>query len=226
MKLFPKYLKVLMSVTFLMFCAVYASETQGLTHFGLFESLSAVGGTTTFLGSCFSVGSIEEDECGPNSGGIYDLYVIAKRDIQSFPPLKADSSVELVGNIVPKAGKAFAKWDFTEETGEINYKSTGENGSQAIEQSVAVSIPRSNPKIADVVNKALNGSYVVVVVDPAGQMQVGGSDKRGMTFNIDHKSGKKSLDKNGGDYTFACGIGHPPLFYTGTLPTVAAAPVV
>ena len=225
MKSFPKYLKVLMSVTFLMFCAVYASETQGLTHFGLFESLASVGGTTTMLGACFSVGSIEEEECGPNSGGIYELYVIAKRDIGSFPPLKADSTVELVGNIVPKDGKAWAKWDFSEETGEITYKSTGDAGSQAFEQALAVFIPGSTPKITDIVNKALNGSYVVAVVDPAGQIRIGGTDKRGMTFNIDHKSGKKSLDKNGGDYTFACGIGHPPLFYTGTLPLVAA-PVV
>lgn len=213
-----KLLKTLFFLTLSVLALVFFAEMNGLTDLGVSEALGLASTTTLVLGSCISVASIKEDDCGANTGGLYELYVILKRDILTWPPFKAGSKVALQGNIVPKTGKGWAKWDFAEDTGEIAFKSEGEAGSQTFSQETGVYIPRLNEEIADIVANALNGKFVVAVKTPDDQIMIGGSVKRPMTFNVDYKSGKKFNDKNGGDYKFTVGTNHPPLFYAGTLP--------
>ncbi len=221
----PKNIKFLFSFTLMLFGLAYFAEAHQLTNFGMIEAMGLAGTSSMMLGSCISVASIQDDECGPNTGGIYELYVISRNDILTFPELKANSKVELDGEIVLKPGKAWAKWDFAEDTGEIAFKSEGEAGSQTFTQETGVYIPRMTPTIANIIANALNGKFVVAIVNPNELVNIGGTKIRPMKFDIDYKSGKKFNDKNGGEYKFAVGISHPPLYYTGQLPTVAA-PVV
>jgi len=218
-----KRLKFAFSFALFMFALAFVAESRGLASFGMQEALGIVGSTTTMLGACVSVANIKDDACGANTGGVYELYVIHKNDIKTFPGFIAESTSELDGDIVLEAGKAWAKWDFAEDTGDINFKTEGDAGSQSVTQESNVYIPRINPLISNIINNALNGKYVIAVVDPNGQIMIGGSKVRPMKFEVDYKSGKKFNDKNGGDYKFTVGTSHTPLFYTGALPVVGAA---
>ncbi|RDC63283.1 hypothetical protein [Adhaeribacter pallidiroseus] len=221
----PKIFKTLFTVALTVLGLVFFTETHGLTHLGVSEALGLASSTSMVLATCISVASIKEDECGANTGGLYELYVVLKRDILTWPGFKAGSKVVLDGDIVLKTGKKWAKWDFAEDTGEITFKSEGEAGSQTFSQETGVYIPRMNEEIAEVVANALNGKFVVAVKTPDDKVMIGGSQKRPMKFDIDYKSGKKYNDKNGGDYKFTVGTNHPPLFYDGELESEAPAVV-
>lgn len=219
---FPKILQFVLSFALLLLAGLFFTETQGLTHLG-FLDVSTLAGSGYSFATCVSVASISE-ECGPNIGGTTKLYVIAKEDVDldAFPPVVG---VSISQPIVPKEGKGFALLEFAEDTGEINFKSSGDQGNQAFDFDLGVYIPRMTPAIAAIVNGMLNRKYLVIKEDGNGQKMLAGDEKRFMTFNIDYKSGKKYNEKNGGDYRFTGGFGHVPYFYNAAVPVIGA-PVV
>jgi hypothetical protein len=161
--------------------------------------------------------AIEADDC-PNPGGLTDIHVIRRRDIDEFPAVGADK-VTISTPIVPKTGAKFVPWAFAQNTGEINHNSTGDAGNQSINHNLNVYVPRGSAVIDAVIQSALNGDFVVAGRDSNGNMRLIGDEFRGVKFEHDYKSGKAGTDKNGTDFKFSGeGFGHVPYYYTAALP--------
>ena len=163
---------------------------------------------------------IVEDNC-PNPGGLTDLHVIRRREIETFPEPGADG-VTISTALVPKTGCGFVPWHFANDTGEINHKSSGDAGNQSIGHDVAVYVPRGSATTDAVIQSALNGDFVVIGRDSNGNLRIAGDKRRGVKFEHDYKSGKKGNDKNGTDFKFSGeGFTHVPFYYTAAIPLKA-----
>ncbi|MGI4871237.1 MAG: hypothetical protein ACRYFX_08675 [Janthinobacterium lividum] len=161
--------------------------------------------------------AIEHDDC-PNPGGLTDLHVIRRRDIDVFPAVDADG-VTISTALVPKTGKKFVPWEFAQDTGEVTHKSSGDAGNQSIAHELSVYVPRGAAATDAVIQSALNGDFVVAGRDSNGNMRLCGDERRGVKFEHDYKSGKKGNDKNGTDFKFSGeGFTHVPFYYTAALP--------
>ena len=161
------------------------------------------------------------DDC-PNPGGLTDLHVIRRRDIETFPAAGADK-VTIATAIVPKEGCGFAKWEFAQDSGEVNHKSGGDAGNQSITHELNVYVPRGSAATDAVIQAALNGDFVVIGRDSNGNLRICGDERRGVKFEHDYKSGKKGGDKNGTDFKFSGeGFTHVPYYYTAAIPLLEA----
>ncbi len=161
--------------------------------------------------------AIVVDDC-PNAGGLTNLHVIRRRDIDVFPA-PGDDGVTISTAIVPKTGVKFVPWEFATDTGEITHKSTGDAGNQSVSMEVTTNVPRGDATIDAVIQKALNGDFVVAGRDSNGNTRLIGDEFRGVKFEHDYKSGKKGGDKNGTDFKFSGeGFTHVPYYYTAALP--------
>jgi hypothetical protein len=184
--------------------------------------LAAVTGIGTVSGMHLAcvvvpVEAIVLDEC-PNPGGLTDLMVIRRRDIDTFPEPDADK-VTISTPIVPKVGCGFVPWEFAQETGQVNHKSSGEPGNKTITQEVKTYVPRGSAATDAVIQSAINGDFVVIGRDANGNQRIAGDKHRGVIFDHDYKSGLKGTDKNGTDFTFAAdGFAHVPYYYTAAIP--------
>lgn len=182
--------------------------------------LHALVGTATGVSLACVVVPITDiiaDDC-PNPGGLTDLHVIRRRDIETFPDADADG-VTISTAIVPKTGKKFVKWDFAADSGEVQHKSTGDAGNQSIAHDLNVYVPRGSATTDAVIQSALNGDFVVVGRDSNGNQRIAGDKRRGVKFEHDYKSGKKGNDKNGTDFKFSGeGFTHVPYYYTAAIP--------
>ncbi|MDB5270240.1 MAG: hypothetical protein JWP58_3280 [Hymenobacter sp.] len=157
------------------------------------------------------------DEC-PNPGGLTDLHVIRRRDIETFPAPGADG-VTISTAIVPKADAGFVPWEFAQDTGEVNHSSGGDAGNKSIKHEVNTYVPRGSAETDAVIQSALNGDFVVIGRDSNGNLRIAGDKRRGVIFDHDYKSGKKGGDKNGTDFKFAGeGFTHVPYYYTAAIP--------
>lgn len=182
-------------------------------------ALTGIGTASGFTLGCtvIPLEAIVLDDC-PNPGGLTDIHVIRRRDIEDFPEADADK-VTISKPIVPKLGKKFVPWEFAQNTGEINHASTGDAGNQSINQFLNVYVPRGSAVIDAVIQSALNGDFVVAGRDSNGNMRLVGDEFRGVKFEHDYKSGKTGTDKNGTDFKFSGeGFGHVPYYYTAALP--------
>lgn len=185
-------------------------------------ALTGIGGGSALHLSCIvtPVEAITIDEC-PNPGGLTDLHVIRRRDIETFPEVDADK-VTISTPIVPKVGCGFVPWDFAQETGEVNHKSSGEPGNKTITHEVNTYVPRGSAETDAVIQSAINGDFVVIGHDANGNLRIAGDKRRGVIFDHDYKSGKKGTDKNGTDFKFASdGFAHVPYYYTAAIPLKA-----
>jgi hypothetical protein len=182
-------------------------------------ALTGIGGGSALHLACVivPVEAITLDEC-PNPGGLTDLMVIRRRDIETFPEPDADK-VTISTAIVPKTGCGFVPWEFAQETGEVNHKSGGEPGNKTITHEVNTYVPRGSATTDAVIQSAINGDFVVIGRDSNGNQRVAGDKHRGVIFDHDYKSGKKGTDKNGTDFKFAAdGFSHVPYYYTAAIP--------
>lgn len=186
-------------------------------YHALFVSAAGV----SMAGVCLPLGDIVLEDCGANPGGLTDLHVIRRRDLQTFPEPDGEG-VTISTALVPKAGKGFKKWEFATDTGDLNHKSTGDAGNQSITHEINTTVPRGIATIDAVINAALNGDFVVIGTDSNGNLRILGDLRRGVTFNYDYKSGKKGTDKNGTDFKFSGeGFAHVPFYYTAAIPLAA-----
>jgi hypothetical protein len=166
------------------------------------------------------VEAIAIDDC-PNPGGLTDLHVIRRRDIDTFPAPDADG-VTISTAIVPKVGCGFVPWEFANNTGEVNHKSGGEAGNKSVTHEVNTYVPRGSAATDAVIQTAINGDFVVIGRDAQGNQRVAGDKYRGVIFDHDYKSGKTGNDKNGTDFKFAAdGFTHVPYYYTAAIPLKA-----
>jgi hypothetical protein len=189
----------------------------------VFQRADFMIGATLMLGVCVSVDDIdEEDDCGPNAGGMTDFYIARRSDILSIPAVGADG-VTISTDIVMKSGKKFAKWSNEIDFHDLNWKTEGDAGSQTITQELNIYISRFKAATDKEFNNAINGKFIVISVDPNGTKRIGGNLLRPLTLNFDAKSGKKNTDKKGTDIKATAGTGHVPFYYTGVIPIVAAA---
>lgn len=163
------------------------------------------------------IAEIVEDNC-PNPGGLTDIHVIRRRELETFPEPDADK-VTISTALVPKLGCGFVPWAFAADTGEINHKSSGDAGNQSIAHDLAVYVPRGSAATDAVIQSALNGDFVVIGRDSNGNLRVAGDKRRGVKFEHDYKSGKKGNDKNGTDFKFSGeGFTHVPYYYKAAIP--------
>ena len=173
------------------------------------------------VASCVAVGNITSQDCGANPGGTVNLWVARRRDVATIPPPGADG-VTIAQPITMKTGKAFAKWEFTQDTGELTHKSVGDAGNKSVTKEVTTYVPRGNAQVDAEINKAINGDFIIIVEDGLGQKRIGGNLLRGMIFDHDYKSGKKGTDKNGTDFKFLGeGFSHVPYYYDAAIPVTA-----
>jgi hypothetical protein len=182
-------------------------------------ALTGIGAASGMTLGCtvIPITAIEVDEC-PNPGGLTDLHVIRRRDIEDFPEPDADG-VTISKPIVPKTGAKFVPWAFAQNTGEINHASTGDAGNQSIGHNLNVYVPRGSAAIDSVIQSALNGDFVAAGRDSNGNLRLVGDYFRGVKFEHDYKSGKTGTDKNGTDFKFSNeGFKHVPYYYTAALP--------
>lgn len=161
--------------------------------------------------------AIELDDC-PNPGGLTDLFAIRRRDIDVFPAVDTDGAT-ISTAIVPKTGCKFVPWDFATDTGAVTHKSSGDAGNQSVSMEVATYVPRGDAKIDAVIQKALNGDFVVAGRDSNGNTRLIGDEFRGVKFKHDYNSGLKGTDKNGTAFKFGGeDYTHVPYYYTAALP--------
>lgn len=207
-----------------LFPAPAAELAHAVPYLGsVYDALVTVPAGVALAGCLPIVAITEDDDCGANPGGTNTLYVARKRDVLSIPE-PGEDGVTISTAIQMKPGKAFVKWDFAEETGDINHKSEGDPGNKSVSTDVNTYVPRGVASVDSVINAAINGSFIVIVEDALGQKRIAGDLRKGMTFDHDYKSGKKGTDKNGTDFKFAnTGFSHVPYYYTAAIPVVAAA---
>lgn len=202
----------------------FPHEAMALAHavspehgVALLTALTGIGTGSALACVVVPLEAIVLDDC-PNPGGLTDLHVIRRRDIDTFPEVDADG-VTLSTAIVPKTGKKFVPWEFAKDTGEINHNSSGDPGNQSVKQELNVYIPRGTAKVDSEIQKALNGDFVVAGRDSNGNVRILGDEFRGLGFEHDYKLGKKGTDKNGTDFKFSGeGFTHVPYYYTAALP--------
>jgi len=214
----------LLSVLLLVAAFAFPHEAMAVAHYLspahgplVLASLTGIGSGSTLACVIVPIEAIVRDEC-PNPGGLTDLHVIRRRDILTFPEVDEDG-VTISTALVPKPGCGFVPWDFATDTGEINHKSAGDVGTQSVGQELNVYIPRGEAKTDAVIQKALNGDFVVAGRDSNGNLRLCGDKYRGVKFDYDYKSGKKGTDKNGADFKFSGeGFTHVPYYYTAALP--------
>lgn len=214
----------LLSVLLLIAALIFPHEAMAVAHYVspahgtlVLASLTGIGSGSTLACVIVPIEAIVRDEC-PNPGGLTDLHVIRRRDILTFPDADADE-VTVSTAIVPKPGCGFVPWDFAQDTGEVNHKSTGDVGTQSITQELNVYVPRGSAATDAVIQAALNGDFVVAGRDSNGNLRLCGDKRRGVKFEHDYKSGKKGTDKNGADFKFSGeGFTHVPYYYTAALP--------
>lgn len=215
-----KYLKYFGILAALALIACIAFPAEAHTLLGL--DASHIVDTTVGIGAPYlgyvSVAAIKRTR-GANPGGLVEFYIIDKDDLLDLPA-PADGKVTITAAITAKPGKGFTKWEFAQDTGDFNFKLSGDPGSQSFEHTVGIYIPRFTPEIAEEYNKLPNGEYVIIKVDANGNQIVNGDLVRPMIPNLDYKSGKKFNDKNGAEVGFAAGNGHVPYFYTGEIPVL------
>jgi hypothetical protein len=185
--------------------------------------LAALGvGTSGMTLGCVMtpIEAIVADDC-PNPGGLTDLHVIRRRDILTFPEVDEDG-VTIATALIPKPSTGFVPWDFAQDSGEVNHKSSGDAGTQSIAHELNVYVPRGSAATDSVVQAALNGDFVVIGRDSNGNLRICGDKRRGVKFEHDYKSGKKGTDKNGTDFKFSGeGFTHVPYYYTAAIPLKA-----
>lgn len=206
---------------------VFPHEALALAHSvapehgpALLTGLLGIGGPSALACTILPIESIALDEC-PNAGGLTDLHVIRRRDIDTFPEPDADG-VTISTPIVPKTGAGFAPWAFAADSGEVNHSSSGEVGNQSVKHEVNVYNPRGSAATDAVIQKAINGDFVVIGRDSNGNYRIAGDKFRGVKFEHDYKSGKKGTDKNGTDLKLSGeGFTHVPYYYTAAIPLKA-----
>jgi hypothetical protein len=182
-------------------------------------ALTGVGTSSGLALGCtvIPITAIEVDDC-PNPGGLTDLHVIRRRDIEDFPEPDADG-VTISKPIVPVTGAKFVPWAFAQNTGEINHSSSGDSGNQSVSHALNVYIPRGSAATDSVIQAALNGDFVAAGRDSNGNLRLVGDYFRGVKFDHDYKSGKTGTEKNGTDFKFSGdGFKHVPYYYTAALP--------
>ena len=219
----------LLSVLLVVAAFMFPHEAMAVAHAvspehgpALLASLTAAG-SGSLIHACIvtPIEGFEVDDC-PNPGGLTELYVIRRRDVATFPTVDADG-VTLTSPLVPKAGAGFVQWGFAADSGEVNHKSSGDAGNQSIGHEVNTYVPSGSPEIDAIVQKALNGDFIVLGRDSKGQLRLAGDKYRGVKFEHDYKSGKKGTDKNGADFKFSGeGFTHVPYYYTTAIPLKAA----
>lgn len=204
---------------------VFPTQAHALAHavpHGAAVLEALVAHHTAVATACVTIpiADIVVDRC-PNPGGLTDLHVIPRRDIETFPDTIADG-VTISTPLIPKTGCGFVSWDFAQDTGEVTHKSSGDAGNQSISQEMGVYVPRGSAANDAVIQAALNGDFVVAGRDSNGNLRICGDKRRGMKFEHDYKSGKKGNDKNGTDFKFTGeGFTHVPYYYTAALPLKA-----
>ena len=191
-----------------------AALVAGVLHLGDASQFTLAG--------CAAVGNIVSEDCGANPGGTVNLWVARRRDVATLPN-PASGTVTVTAPLTMKAGKFFAKWEFAQDTGDLNHKTTGDPGNKSVTMEVNTYVPRGNELIDAVINEAINGDFIVIVEDGLGQKRIAGDLLRGVIFDHDYKSGKKGTDKNGTDFKFGGeGFGHVPYYYDAAIPVTPA----
>jgi hypothetical protein len=216
-----KFLASLLLVTMLLMLAgappVVAVGVAGAA--GLYNTVAAEFFPQYSLLAVLPVGAIAEQRYGANPGGTTELFVIDVYDLQTLT-LPAADSIEVTADLVPVAGKAFAKWDFAQDKGSMSSGIKGEQGSQYVEQGVEAFIPRMTKEIAAVLQNCINRRFIVLKRDANGQVWIYGDKLRPCTFETDYKSGTKFTDVNGTTVKFTAGTTHVPWLYSGDIPLV------
>jgi hypothetical protein len=176
--------------------------------------------------TCISVKPIKEAACGANPGGVdAQIWVIAKEDVDltTFPAPAVDGSCSLTGDIVPKAGKGWARWDIMEDTGELIAESVGDPGNKSFKHSIEGYVPKADAEKSAIFQNILNRKCLVLVRDGNGNVRLAGDSKRFVYMDAKYTSGKKGTDKNGYTVTFSAeGLAHEPYYYNGVITEVAA----
>ncbi|GEM_PF-1573129 len=217
----------LLSVLLLIVGYAFPHEAMALAHAvspahgpAVLASLTGIGSGSALACIVTPIEAIVLDDC-PNPGGLTDLHVIRRRDILTFPEVDADG-VTISTAIVPKPDAGFVPWEFAQDSGEVNHKSSGDAGTQSISHELNVYVPRGSAETDAVIQSALNGDFVVIGRDSNGNQRIAGDKRRGVKFEHDYKSGKKGTDKNGTDFKFAGeGFTHVPYYYTAAIPLKA-----
>lgn len=217
-----KYLGIFAALALVVAFIAAPAEAQALFGLDTKELVSAgvIGGNTSL--AYVSVAAIKRVR-GANPGGVVKTYVIDKDDITLIPAVGPDG-VTITTAITVKDGKGFALWDFAQDTGDFNFKLSGDPGSQAFEHTIGLYIPRFTPEIAAVYNNLPNGEFIIIQEDANGQKVIHGDLTRPLVPNLDYKSGKKFTDKNGSEVGFSAGNGHVPYFYTAAIPLLPVVP--
>ncbi|WP_198173036.1 hypothetical protein, partial [Hymenobacter ginkgonis] len=76
----------------------------------LLAALTGIGSGATLACVVVPIEAIVLDDC-PNPGGLTDIHVIRRRDIETWPEVDADK-VTISTALVPKTGKKFVPWEF------------------------------------------------------------------------------------------------------------------
>lgn len=210
----------LLSVVLLLVSVAMVLPAGPFDALGLHDLYVSLHPAGVSLAAAPIIAGIKQSTFGANPGGTTKLFVIPFEDVESIPAPGPDG-VTVATDIAPKAGKAFAEWEFAQDTGQITAKVTGDQGSQVYELEKKIYISTITPEIQAVLQACVNRRFIIVVVDGRGQKVIGGDLLRPMSLEQNQTTGAKFNDKSGTELTFKCGSSHAPYFYTGAIPLQA-----
>jgi hypothetical protein len=133
-------------------------------------------------------------DCTSVSGGIIDLYMAYKKDVDVIPaPAGLTGAIDT--NITMKAGKYFVPLEFVDDNGGAKEDSQGDPGFGKQKTTISVVLKGQKAQVNRYLNRILNGSYVLIFTDAEDQKWVGGSPKKGFQLSTKKDWGTKGDDK-------------------------------
>ncbi len=165
-----------------------------------------------------------------NMGGLLgDIFFIPIEDVDpaALPTLDVDG-ISLTGEIAPLSTKEFFQIYHTKGTGKIDDNTGGERDGKSFENLLEFFFPGQEKSVENFKKMVANTPGLWIAKDPQGNYRALGISAIGGVVTLDRPAycesiasgtGAASTDKSGSTFQVKSEAPHPPLFYSGTIPT-------
>lgn len=155
-----------------------------------------------------------------NIGGIYELRIARKRDIEHIPSPVAGT---IYGDITFKAGYGFHTWAFSNQTGGANseIKITREGSSKT--NRLRLRIPKGRASIQAILDRASDDEFIIIYQEN-GIQKIFGTLQAPVQFSYSHSTGDQVADLNHYECQFFADAPGNIFEYNGSVASAPAGP--
>jgi hypothetical protein len=166
---------------------------------------------------CVSLSNVSRG-CAPNVPGLFKLYLIRVDEVDTIPAAVYQT---ISTNLTLAAGKAFAVWEFTEETAKVDENAVGEADGKSFEDMIDFFIPGDDATKAYQFSQMLNDRFIAITKDGNGNIKIHGDLDRPMRLETQSfTTGAANADRKGTSFQLKCNASHKAYWYTGTITTL------